>query len=178
VVGGAHPGRGTRNALMSLGPRVYLELIAPNPEDSAGPRVAAEYARYTRLTPVGWAVHAADVGIVRNTAIARGLPPSELRAGSRRKPDGAELAWRTLMPWGPTNRDVLPFFIEWSAASPHPATTSPAGCTLAGVTIETPAPDSVRASLGTLSLDVPITVGATERLHLTLDCPAGRLHLP
>src|SRR5215472_18900271 len=60
IFGGVHPGRGTRNALLSLGPRRYLEIIAPDPQQASAAshndmanRVRA--AQEPRL--ITWAVH-------------------------------------------------------------------------------------------------------------------------
>ena len=65
--GGVHPGRGTRNALLSLGERRYLEIIAPDPkqEQSSIPAYAVRQLTIIKeLTVprlVGWAAHPGEI---------------------------------------------------------------------------------------------------------------------
>src|SRR5271165_268238 len=100
AMGGVHPGRGTRNALLALGPLHYLEIIAPDPAQSEVPKVRAELpAMLKKLTEprlVDWAVHTSDiVGVAarcRKLDVAFAGPT----AGSRARPDGKILHWQTL----------------------------------------------------------------------------------
>jgi glyoxalase-like protein len=174
--GGAHPGRGTQNALLSLGAGRYLELIAPNPEDAAGAAQAADFATFRVLTPIGWAVRTHDVNSLRAALVGRGLAGGQVVPGARLRPDGRTLRWRTLTPWG-VPAGLLPFFIEWDPAGPHPSSDSPIGCTLAGLSLASPSPDSLRAMLIRAGARISVTAAPREAMSLTLDCPAGRVTL-
>ena len=176
AVGGVHPGRGTRNALLALGGGQYLELMAPDPAQTPTP-TSAPLARLHEPTPIGWAARTSNADSVRSALAARGRSDLPLRPGSRRRPDGATLRWRTLEVWGPTASDLLPFFIEWDPTSTHPASDAPRGCTLTSFTIVSPAADSLRAELRAASLDVRVAKGPRDGIAVSLACPAGKVTL-
>lgn len=173
VFGGVHPGRGTQNALLALGSGQYLELLAPNPADPEGAEAVAEFATYRALTPVGWAARTADAERVRAVAMARGAPGGVVRPGARQRPDGATLRWRTVDPWNGANDTLLPFFIEWDPASPHPSANAPPGCTLVSLTLASPAADSIQALLRQADLTVPVSRAPRDALTVRLRCATG-----
>ena len=183
VFGGAHPGRGTQNALLSLGNNQYIELLAPNLADTSAAvqqsadRIKAGYAQFTKPFPNGWAVQVSNADVERARLIEKGFNASEVRPGSRAKPDGQTLRWKTFDPWGLQN-NLLPFVIEWGAGTRHPSTTSPTGCKLVDFSLQSTAADSMRAMFARAGYPLKITSGASDRLTVTIDCPGGRVTFP
>jgi glyoxalase-like protein len=174
--GGVHPGRGSRNALLSLGERRYLEIIAPDP---AQPRSADVRQLYRIESPrlIGWAAHVDDIDAVLRKLTAAGVAFEAVRPGSRKRPSGQLLTWRAL-----SLRDdqggLLPFFIEWGKDSPHPSTDAPAGGRLDRFELASPRPAELRASVSRLGLDAAVTTAGKPSLHATLAGPKGVLSLP
>jgi hypothetical protein len=134
VYGGKHP-RGTHNALLSLGPRLYLELIALQPGASGTAIGTNDLEKLSKPEPIGWAVSGTSLA-VRESLTKAGFDLAAPEPGSRTTPSGSVLKWQTFDLR--TAVQGAPFFIEWSADTPHPATTSPSGCTLVSFQIASP----------------------------------------
>jgi hypothetical protein len=81
--GGQHPGLGTRNALIALGPDSYIEIVAPDPEQPAPstPRwFGIDDLEHSKL--VTWAAKGTDLEQLRATAVRNGIT----RRGRARRP--------------------------------------------------------------------------------------------
>ena len=174
VFGGAHPGRGTQNALISLGGEHYLEILAPNPEERESKEPLDELRGLTALTPIGWAARADDLPALQQSLRSQGVRTGEIRPGARNRPDGSRLAWKTLG-FAPPSSPLLPFFIEWDRGSAHPSATSPGGCRLTGFSLEDPAPETLRKTLQAAGLQVAVREGKESRLRISLACPKGEV---
>ena len=173
--GGVHPGRGTRNALLSLGERRYLEIMAPDPAQQVTPQIP-RLRELKEPAIVGWAAHPGDLEKFAAHLREAGIAFEGPRAGSRQRPDGKLLHWKTL-----TLKDdqagLLPFFIEWSGDSLHPSADAPKGCTLTHFGAITPKADDLRKVAGLLQLDMPVSSGDKTALHAVIIGPMGELAL-
>ena len=170
--GGVHPGRGTRNALLSLGEKHYLEIIAPDPAQAGSPdRYGLKELTAPRLA--GWAAHPGDLNAfaarLRNANLAFDGPTP----GSRKRPDGRLLQWKTLN-LHDDQAGLLPFFIEWSADTVHPSADAPSGCKLLRFELSTPGSTELERICALLDLDVPVSHGEKPQLLARIAGPDGR----
>ena len=177
MVGGRHPGRGTRNALASLSKPHYLELLAPDPEQPNvdTPRLKVFRALQSPRTYT-WAAATHDMEATRAAAERAGLKFEGPTPGSRKRPDGRVLEWSYLTLADDQN-GLLPFFIQWSPQSLHPSEDSPQGCTLKSLQLISPDPGKLDAALRALGIRADIRQGTAPRLAVSLNTPRGTLEL-
>lgn len=171
--GGVHPGRGTQNALLSLGERRYLEIIAPDPAQPDAKNPLVTYLKkLSEPRLVNWAAHPGDLAAFAKKLREAGVAFEGPTPGSRKRPDGSVLKWQTL-----TLKDnaswTLPFFIEWSADSLHPSADSPKGCSLLQFAAGTPDPAALAKQTTLLGLDLPIVKAEKPQLRATIAGPKG-----
>jgi len=177
TAGGQHPGLGTRNALIALGPSTYLEIIGPDPDQprlSQPRRFGIDDLKTPRL--VGWVAKGTQLEQVVVNARNAGVGLGAVIAGSRKRPDGVVLAWRYTDPSVVLENRLIPYFIDWGT-SPHPASTAPRGATLVAFRAEHPEAGRVQATLRQLGLNLPVQQGSRPALIATIDSPKGRVEL-
>jgi hypothetical protein len=175
--GGSHPGRGTRNALLALGSRCYLEILGPDPTQPPPERPRTrgiDQLRAARL--VGWAANAADLDGLAQQAAAQGVELGAVRPGSRQKPGGELLQWRFTDPNKILLDGLVPFLIDWGGAA-HPALDAAKGCALLELRAEYPDPAAVRSALDALDLRIPVTQAAVPALVARIKSPRGVIAL-
>ena len=179
VFGGVHPGRGTRNALVSLGRPHYLEIIAPDPAQKNF-NWQIDLRKLTGPTLVNWAVASNDLGSVAKVGTAAQYAVVGPNEGARTRPDGATLLWRTVgivAPFRDATIDPMPFFIQWGRGITHPSVDSPTGCRLVAFELRHPEPAQLRDALARFGIDAVVTRADRPGLTATLATPRGTLTL-
>lgn len=172
--GGQHDRQGTHNALLSLGPDFYLEVIAVNPD--------AEVPSHPRW--FGMDAIAADAPpalhhwVCRTDDLAAALSASPIKPGVIEQMSRGSLRWLiTISADGNLAADgAMPSLIEWQS-QPHPATgLDDVNYRLEKLQIRHPRADEIQESLNAIGMsDKRICVSAEpgSRLVATIQTPNG-----
>lgn len=177
TLGGRHPNLGTHNALLGLGPNCYLEVMAPDPQ-AERPLDLGRLGFAGLETPrLGtWVLRAENIDGLAQQAYSDGVGLGSISAGHRDNPDGSRVSWRVTEPFVFPFGGVVPFLIAWGE-TPHPGSRLPAVGELHGLAVEHPDEAGVRRAFDALGVDLPVTVGPTPRLLVTIETPGGLVHL-
>lgn len=164
VEGGRHEGLGTRNYLLGLGGRRYLEIIGRDESQSAPPQWFG-LLELTRPRMVAWAVRPADLDATIARARDRGYDPGPAAEMSRLTTDGELLSWRLTVP---RDDGLAPFLIDWGA-TPHPADRGLPVVRLAALHATHPDPDALHRDLDALAVRLDIIKGDGPALIAELE---------
>lgn len=177
VPGGSHPQWGTRNALLALGPDVYLEIIAPDPKLSRPERgYAFGIDGLEEPTLVTWAMKSDDIDAVSEHAREEGYDPGPAFDGNRALPHGGSLRWRLTLPQLEFGGGLVPFLIDWGD-SQHPAEALPQGGQLVELSGKHSNPARVSVALQALGVRLPVTHGVRPRLAAIIETTSGPVRL-
>ena len=175
--GGQHVAMGTHNALLGLGDRLYLEIIAIDPGGNAPkrprwfdldePRMRAALAEGPAL--IHWVARTSDI----ETDVTR----CRTDLGSILPMQRGDYRWRiTVRADGHRpERGLVPTLIEWSDERHPAARLAASGVELVAMAAEHPEPAPVRAALAALGLSetLKVTYGRSPRLAAMLRTPRG-----
>jgi hypothetical protein len=175
--GGQHPGFGTRNALLSLGDKRYLEIIGPDVE-LGRPQKPQLFGIGQLAAPklVTWAANCTELERLSDMDLGEGIRLGTRSAGSRQTPQGTSLSWQFTDPLTVIADGIVPFFIDWGN-TPHPSITSAQGAQLLDLRAEHPDPERVQGILDRLGINLPVSLGPRAALVALILCPCGQVEL-
>lgn len=173
--GGSHPGRGTHNALLRLGERQYLEILAPDPgQPDVKPWMGIGGLQFPAL--IRWAFETNDIADCVRSWHREGLTPGKLSPGKRSLPDGSILEWTLSDPDEHADNMLIPFLIDWHGGL-QPASGLPGGCWLSELTGIHPQAKEISTLLHSVGINLRVAHGSDICLKAFIEGPKGRFCL-
>ena len=176
VPGGQHEGFGTHNALLSLGEKLYLEVIAPDP--SLEPPGRRHLPNFLDPNPhlVTWIMRTDAIEALAQKLRDAGIPIGEVFPGKRVTPEGRIIEWKLTNPFALPFDGAIPFLINWGS-SPHPADEAPIGGSLVGLRIKHPDPNTVLNALKVLDVELEVQQATKFKLVASVETKNGLVEL-
>jgi hypothetical protein len=178
VIGGRHLLRGTKNALLNLGNRCYLEILAIDPENTTfnGPRWMG-IDLITRPTITRWAIQTTKIEEDSQIINKQHQELGSLAEGERKTPEGETLRWKMTLPLPAPEIDVIPFLLDWSASDFHPTDKLENGCLLQNITLYYPLPEMIETILEKLAFKMKVSTAGAPKITIQISGKNGIIEL-
>lgn len=175
VAGGKHPKLGTHNALMHLGNRSYLEIVAPDPDHDGGPW-SRSLQQLTKPILLHWVIARSKLGDYTKGLSGLIGSDNEVSSIARHHPTLGELSWEILLLPQHDYGCLVPFLIDWGDST-HPTELLEQQCTLRNVRISTPDLPNMMKVASWLGIDAEFAEASKPKLEFQIDTPKGELGL-
>ena len=129
--GGIHPRFGTRNFILPLKHKKYLEIVCPIEHPAADSSPFGKIVLKKANEGGGWLSWVVSTDEI--TKFEKKLNRNSI-VGHRKRPDGGELKWKQIGVTDTYNDAQLPFFIEWESTD-HPSLDGVATCSIIEIEI-------------------------------------------
>ena len=170
--GGKHPKLGTHNALVHLGNRCYLEIVAPDPDHDGGPW-SRSLQEKTEPSLLHWVAARPNLSNYTNGLSGLIAGDNKVTSISRQHPKLGLLSWEILLLPQHEFGCLVPFLIDWGEST-HPTELLEHRCTLRNVRISTPnMPDLMKIGAW-LGIDAEFVDANEAKLEFLIDTPNGR----
>jgi hypothetical protein len=183
IFGGTHASGLTHNALVPLGERCYLEILAPTGAASAADDAWCRFARQAPEPRLFTYCMRSSQPLDDLAAQAHRLGCSLATVGGngRITPEGVQLRWKWLQPTHEQFGLAFPFFIDWQNSA-HPSQSVTAAGAAQSIRLRDFAvghPDTLGLErlLSQLGVSVAAYAAPTVAFRLQLDTPRGIVSL-
>lgn len=178
VVGGKHLTKGTKNALVNLGNKCYLELIAADFGNTSfrGSRwMGIDDIKAPKMSR--WSLKSENLAHDRKILINYHPEMGVIDGGQRKTEEGEVLHWEMILPLATPSAEVIPFMTDWQNSSIHPTDNLPEACLLISVSFYHPEPMKVTPVFNKLGLTNEILRGSLAKISAKIETPKGLLVL-
>lgn len=177
IFGGYHITQGTKNALLKLGEKCYLELLAIDEGNTT--ITAPRWMGIDRITEpkiTRWAIQSSNLQKDSKLLESHNSEMGNITGGHRKMTNGKLLTWELSMPLAEPEVEILPFLIDWQHSESHPADGLEQCCSLVALKLAHPEPERLQRVLKQLNLELKITKEAIS-ITATIQTPKGLLTL-
>lgn len=174
VVGGKHLNEGTKNAIISLGNKCYLEILAideDNIKHTKNRWMGIDLLTTPKMTR--WAIKSTNLETDKQALIQYNDQLGRVESGLRKRPDNTNLTWKMTKPLSHPEVEVVPFLVDWSDSSYYPTDGLPVQGKLLEIKLGHIYLEKVKACLDALNLDISIKSSNESYIKIVVEGPRG-----